>query len=507
MSPSSAPPSRSALTPGRRWAALAVLTMAVLLLAIDATVLYLAVPSLTSDLAATATEVLWIGDIYSLALAGLLLTMGSLADRIGRKRLLLIGSAGFGAASLLAAFSSSAAMLIVARLLLGVAGATLMPSTLSIIRNIFTDPGERTRAIAVWSAAAGGGAALGPVVGGALLENFAWGSVFLINVPIMAVLIVAGWFLLPESKDPNPGRLDLASVALSMAAIVPLVYAVKHAATAGVDVVSAIALVVGLAMGTLFVRRQRKLDVPLIDVELFRRPAFSGAVIANFVAVFALTGLLFFFSQYLQLVRGLAPLQAGLTELPATIAAIAIIALVGVILRRLGAGRAIAFGLLLSTAGLVALALAEGAGSVVWLMLALVPIGLGVGLAETVTVDAVVSAVPAHKAGAASAIAETAYELGTALGIAVLGSVVAMLYRSGLALPADLPADTADTARDSLAGAASVLPQGTPVWESAAQAFTHAMQTTSIIASIITLAAGILAWRTIPSTIHVRAHG
>ncbi|MDR2255993.1 MAG: MFS transporter [Arthrobacter sp.] len=484
-------------SPKRRWAALSILVLAVLLLAIDGTVLYLAVPSLTADLQPSATQLLWIGDVYSLALGGLLVTMGVLADRIGRKRLLLLGSALFGVASLVAAFAPSAEWLIAARVLLGVAGATLMPSTLSLIRNIFTDAKERTRAIAIWSAAAGGGAALGPLVGGVLLEHFWWGSVFLINVPVVLVLVVAGFFLLPESKDPNPGRFDLVSAALSMAAIVPLVYAVKHTVQSGVDALGAVCLLAGLAFGWWFIRRQQRLAAPMIDVSLFKVPAFAGSVLSQFIAVFALTGLLFFFSQYLQLGRGYTPLQAGLAELPATLASIVVVLLVGWFLAKLGAGRTIAAGLALTGGGLIAIAIAEGAQSYLWLGLALIPVGLGVGLAQTVTVDAVVSAVPPAKAGSASAISETSYELGVALGIAVLGSLMTALYR--LNLPAGLGGANEHGVRESLATAMTILNPASAEGEAARHAFTSAMQTTSIVAAVITLVGAVIAFKVIPS--------
>uniref|UniRef100_UPI0018E55147 MFS transporter n=1 Tax=Desertihabitans aurantiacus TaxID=2282477 RepID=UPI0018E55147 len=361
--------------PRNRWAALSVLVGAVLLLAIDGTVLYLAVPSLTRDLAPSASQVLWIGDIYSLALAGLLVTMGTVADRVGRRRLLLTGAAAFGAASLLAAFSTGAEMLIMARLLLGVAGATIMPSTLSIIRHLFPEPVERTRAIAIWSAASGGGIALGPLVGGVLLEHFWWGSVFLINVPVVLVLLVAGAALLPESRDPSPGRFDPLSAALSMTMVVPLVYAVKHAVSAGLDAVTLGCLLVGAVGAVLFVSRQRRSTAPMIDVTLFASRAFTGAVLANFIAVFALTGLLFFFSQYLQLARGLRPLLAGLAELPATLSSIVVVTVVGLALRRLGPGRAIAVGLAVAACGLALVAAAERSDSLPALLAALVPVG------------------------------------------------------------------------------------------------------------------------------------
>ncbi|MGW3996820.1 MFS transporter [Amycolatopsis sp. NPDC004772] len=487
-------PTGTPLSPRRRWAALGVLVGAVLLLAVDGTVLYLAVPSLTRELAPTATEILWIGDVYSLALAGLLVTAGNLADRFGRKKVLLAGTAAFGLASALAAFSPTAGVLVVARLLLGVAGATIMPSTLSLIRTLFADPHERTRAIAIWSAGSGGGIALGPLVGGTLLEHYWWGSVFLINVPIVVVFLVLGAWLLPESRDPNPGRFDLLSAGLSLTAIVPLVYAVKHAVSSGPDVQVGVAAVLGLVSGFLFVRRQRRAEAPLIDVALFRNRAFSGAVLADFIAVFALMGLLFFFSQYLQLVRGFSPLQAGLAEMPATLASIVVIAAVGVVAGRLGRGRAIAAGLAVAALGLALISVAERAPQYWWLGLALVPVGLGVGLALTLTIDSVLSAVPKDKAGSASAISETAYELGAALGIALLGSVVNLVYR------AFLPAGPVPPAvRDSLAGAAGVLAPDSELARVAREAFTGAMQVTSLAAAAVTAVAAVIAWRTIPS--------
>ncbi|MFJ8691173.1 MFS transporter [Micromonospora wenchangensis] len=496
MLTSATPVAAPVLSTRRRWAALAVLAAAVLLLAVDGTVLSLAVPALTASLAPTAEQVLWIGDVYSLTLAGLLVLMGNLADRFGRKRVLLIGSVAFGAASLLAAFAPSAPALIGARLLLGVAGATLMPSTLSLIRNIFTDSGERTRAIAIWSTAFGAGSAVGPLVGGFLLEHLWWGSVFLINVPVMVLVVTSGLLLLPESRDPRPGRFDVLSAVLSMAAVVPLVYAVKHVVGAGVDGVTVSCLLVGVTAGVLFVRRQRRLEQPMLDVELFGNPAFLGAVVANVIAIVALVGMLFFFSQYLQFARGFSPLQAGLAELPATLASIVVVVIIALIVARFGRGRAIALGLGLAAVGLAAVAAAAHA-PYLWLGLALVPIGLGIGLAMTLTGDAIISAAPPRKAGSVSAITETANELGVVLGIAVLGSLLSLVYRHEVSVPAGLPAADAARVRDSLGSALQVLPPQAVA--DARDAFITGVQVTSSLAAALTLGAAALAWALIPS--------
>ncbi|MEK6311446.1 MAG: MFS transporter [Curtobacterium sp.] len=477
----------------REWAALGVLTLAVVLLAIDGTVLALAVPSLTADLGPTATQLLWIGDVYSFALAGLLVTMGNVADRIGRKRLLLIGSVAFGLASAGAAFAQSPEVLIAARALLGIAGATLMPSTLSLVRTIFRDARQRTTAIAVWSAGATGGAAAGPLVGGALLEHFWWGSVFLINLPVIVVIVVAGAVLLPESRGSARNPIDLLSAALSVLAIVPLVYAVKHVAGHGLDWTVGAGVVVGVLAGWWFVRRQRRLVTPLIDLQLFRIPAFSGAVVANSLSVFALSGLLFFFSQYLQLVRGFTPLLAGAAELPATLASIAVIAVVGLLARRVGPGRSIGLGLAVAALGMAGLAFAEGLPTYVGIAVALAVVGLGVGVSMTLATDAVVASAPRERAGAASAISETGYELGVALGIAVLGSLQTAFYRG--ALDPDAPS----AVRESLASAAQALDPSSPLLVHAREAFTGGMQLASVCAAVMLAVAAVIALRVIPN--------
>ncbi|MFF5225110.1 MFS transporter [Dactylosporangium sp. NPDC000521] len=486
----------------RQWAALAALSLAVTLLAVDATVLALALPALTADLAPTATQVLWIGDVYSFALSGLLISMGTLADRIGRKRLLLIGAAGFGAASLLAAFAPTAGWLIAARVVLGVAGSTIMPSTLSIVRNMFTDPKQRTRAVAVWSAGAAGGAALGPLVGGALLEYFWWGSVFVINLPIMLLVLVSVALVVPESRNPDPGRFDLASAALSVAAIVPLVWAVKHASGTGIDAAGVLAAASSIVAAVVFLRRQRTLRMPLVDVTLFSRRAFTGTVLASTVAVFAFSGLLFFFSQYLQLVRGYSPLQAGLRELPGTVAAIVVVVVAARIITRFGVGHVLAASLLFTAAGFGLLAVAEGSRGYTGLAVGLVVIGLGVELTYTAATDAVLSSVPSERAGAASAISEVSYELGVALGIALLGTLHTAFYRNGLPDLSGLPDPARQAVTESLAAGAHVLTGDGPhaqILADARDAFAHSMQLTSIIAALLLLVSAVIAWKVIPS--------
>ncbi|GDY72690.1 hypothetical protein SAV31267_021750 [Streptomyces avermitilis] len=308
--------------PGR-WLALSVLVLAVLLVAVDATVLGLATPYISEDLKPSGTQLLWIGDVYSFVIAGLLVSMGSLGDRIGRKKLLLIGSTAFGAISVLNAYATTPELMILARALLGVAGATLMPATLALIRNLFHDPRERSFAIGVWGATASAGTAVGPVVGGFLLGHFWWGSVFLINLPVMIVLVLVGIRLLPESRNPDPGPWDLSSVVLSLVGMIGIVYAVKEAASHGPSLDALAAGALGAAALFGFVRRQLVMPKPLLDMRLFRNRGFSAAVLADLLTVLGMSGLIFFLSQYLQLVQGRPPFEAGLAEVPAAVGAVA----------------------------------------------------------------------------------------------------------------------------------------------------------------------------------------
>ncbi|MBF6173550.1 MFS transporter [Nocardia blacklockiae] len=486
----------------RDWAGLGVLVLALLLISVDATVLDIAVPAISAHLAPTTPQLLWIIDVYSFVLAGLLVTMGVLGDRIGRRRLLLLGAAGFGAASMLAAWSVSPEMLIAARVLQGVAGATLMPATLGLIRSMFTDARQRTTAIAVWSAAATGGAALGPVLGGWLLEHFWWGSVFLINVPVMLVLVGAGPFLVPESKDPNPGRFDLVSAGLSMLALVPIVYAVKETAAHGVRPALLGVAAAGVLAGALFVRRQRRLADPMLDLRLFALPRFRTAVLTSLLAVFALAGVLFFGSQYLQLVQGRSPLDAGLHLLPGMLASMVAALMSAWLVRVWQPNRVLAGALAVAAAGagLFGWLSADPAAGVAVFIVGFLLLGAGVGVALTVSSDLVVGAAPAERAGAAAAVSETAYEAGVALGVAVLGSVVMSVFRHGLDV-SRVPQSQLSAARESLGGAvdaATRLPDqaAAALLDSARTSFVTGIHFAAIATAVILLVSAVIAART-----------
>ncbi|MEU6149295.1 DHA2 family efflux MFS transporter permease subunit [Actinosynnema sp. NPDC047251] len=441
----------------RKWGTLVLGCLAMLLLAVDLTVLHLAVPALVADLGPSATQVLWIADAYGFALAGLLVTMGNLGDRWGRKRLLLVGAAGFGVASVCTAYAPTPELLIVARALLGVAGATIMPSTLSIIRNVFTDARERTTAVGIWSGVGAAGFAVGPIVGGLLLDRFWWGSVFLVNVPVVALIVGLGVVLLPESRNPSPGRLDLLSVVLSVVGVVAVVYAVKEAAHDGFGVGVVVAAVVGVAAVVVFGRRQTRLEEPLIDVRLFAVRAFSASIGATLVAMFASLSLSLVLAQYLQLVLGWTPLQAGLGGLPGGVCGAVGGGLAGVLVTRWGRAAVVACGLGLTAVGFGLFAAVLSVDATFWAMLpAMVVYGTGVGFAFAVTNDTVLASVPRERAGAAASIAETATEMGGALGIAVLGSVLGAVYRGDLVLPAGVPAEAGESLAATLHAAAGL---------------------------------------------------
>jgi MFS transporter, DHA2 family, multidrug resistance protein len=486
----------SAETPpraGRReWIGLAVIALPCLLYSMDLTVLNVAVPQISADLKPSSSQLLWIIDIYGFFVAGFLITMGTLGDRIGRRRLLLIGAVVFGAGSVLAAFSTSAEMLIVARALLGVAGATLAPSTLSLIFNMFHDPQQRTFAIGVWIASYSAGAVIGPVVGGLLLEFFWWGSVFLLAVPVMVLLLVLGPLLLPEFRNPDAGRLDLFSAALSLAAVLAVIYGLKQIAQDGVGMLPILAVLAGLAIGALFVRRQRTLVDPMLDLSLFRIRSFTASLGAYALSIAVIFGAFVFILQYLQLVLGLSPLRAGFWMVPSGVAFIVGGMLTPLLIRRLRPGLVMAAGLALSGVGFVLLTQVDEDSGLWMVASALVIFSVGLAPVITLATDLIVGAAPRERAGAASAISETGAEFGGALGIAILGSIGIAVYRSRLAdaVPAGIPPEQAAVARDTLGGATEVAEQlpaqvGAGLLDTARDAFIQGLQVTAVTGAVV----------------------
>jgi MFS transporter, DHA2 family, multidrug resistance protein len=478
----------------REWIGLAVLALPSLLISMDLTVLNLAVPSLTADLAPSAAQLLWIVDIYGFLIAGSLITMGGLGDRIGRRRLLLAGGAAFGIASILAAFSTSAELLIASRAILGVAGATLMPSTLSLIRNMFHDPVQRTSAIGIWTTSFSVGGIIAPLMGGLLLEYYWWGSVFLVSVPVMLVLLAVGPFLLPEFRDPDAGRLDLVSAALSLVAILAVIYGIKRIAEDQAGWLSLLSIGVGLVLAAVFVRRQQRLADPLIDLRLFRVPAFSAALVTNLLSFFVMFGAFYFVHQYLQLVLGLTPWHAGLWTAPSSVGFIVTTMLLPTITRRLAPFTTIATGLVVASVGFGVIALVNGTDGLLAVVVGPTIFALGFPLVFILTTDLVVGSAPPERAGAASAMSETSVELGGALGIALLGSIGTAVYRAKMAsaVHAGVPAETIEAARANLGGAVAVAGHLSPelgavLLGPAREAFAQSLSTVAAISVAILL--------------------
>lgn len=496
----SLPTTQAPLAGRREWIGLAVLALACLLYAMDLTVLHLALPTIAADLRPTSTQLLWIVDIYGFLVAGSLLTMGTLGDRIGRRKLLMIGASAFGAISIVAAFSNSAEMLIAMRALLGLSGATLAPSTLSLLFTMFQNPRQRTVAIGVWITAFSAGGAIGPVLGGVLLAHFWWGSVFLLPVPVMALLLILGPRILPEYRSPDAGRLDVVSAAMSLVAVLTAIVGLKEAAQNGLDPRAALFLAIGLTVGTLFVRRQLTLPDPLIDIRLFSIPAFRTALVINVLSIFVAVGYFLFIAQYLQLVLGLTPLVAGLWSLPSSAGFIIGAQLAPRIGRRIRPAVVMGVSLSMAAIGLLILTQVGATGGLLPLVTASLIISLGLSPVLTLTTDLIVGSAPPERAGAASGLSETAVELGGSLGIAILGSIGVALYRHDLTrnLPAGIPAASATVARDTLGGAVAIAGQlpaslGEPLLAAARNAFIHGMHLTSGLAAIAAISLAVLA--------------
>ncbi|MEU6485597.1 MFS transporter [Streptomyces sp. NPDC046887] len=481
----------------REWTAFAVLLLPLLLVSMDVSVLYFAIPAISRELAPTSTEQLWIFDVYAFALAGLLMTMGALGDRIGRRRLLLAGAAAFGLASVAAAYAESAGMLIAARALLGVGGATLMPSTMALVRTMFRDGVQRTKAIGIWSAAMAGGIALGSVMGGVLLEHFWWGSVFLVNVPAMLLLLLLGPFLLPESKDPAPGRFDLPSVVLSLAAVLPVVYGLKEFAASGFATVPALTVIGGAAVGVVFVRRQRGRGDALVSPELFRSRGYRAGVALNCIAMCAMMGSAYFTTQYLQSVLGMGSMEAALWSVAPSLAVGVAAPTATAAAGRFGRRPVITTGFLVAAAGF-GLLLPAGTDSLVVVLTGAAVIGMGIVAVAALVSDLALSEAPVHKAGSAASVLETGQEFGGALGMALLGSLGTAVYRREVEEGSAVPPEALDAARETLGGAIAVARElpgttGEALLSAAREAFVHGMQAAAVGGAALLVTGAVLA--------------
>jgi DHA2 family multidrug resistance protein-like MFS transporter len=480
----------------KEWIALGVLALPLLLVSMDVSVLYFAVPYISADLGVSATEQLWIFDIYGFVLAGLLITMGSLGDRIGRRRLLLFGAVAFGLASVAAAYARNPEQLIAARAVLGIGGATLMPSTLALIRNMFHDAGQRAKAIAFWSAVMMGGISLGPVLGGFLLEHFWWGSVFLINTPAMVLLLVLAPVLLPEFKAPAAGRFDLLGSVLSLAAVLPVIWGIKELAAHGTSVAPVVAIVAGIVFGVVFVRRQQTAAHPMIELTMFRNRAFSGSLAANTIGTLALVGNAIFMTQYLQLVHGLSPLKAALWSLAPSVVVGGAAPLATSLTKKVDRAFVIGGAFVLAASGFGVLTQVRVESSLAVVLTGAALLAAGLVMVMTLVTEAVVGAVAPERAGSASAVMETCSEFGGALGIAVLGSIGTAAYRS------DLPSDVAAPVREGLpaaTAAATHLPSAVAetLLTTARHAFTHGMNVVAVVGCLLLLATAVVSTLTI----------
>lgn len=492
----------------KEWAGLAVLALPTMLLGLDVTILYLALPALAVELQPSSTQALWIMDAYGFMIAGFLITMGTLGDRIGRRRLLMIGAFAFAVASVLAAYAPNAEWLIVARAALGVAGATLMPSTLALISTMFFDLRQRALAIGIWATMFALGMALGPVVGGLLLAPFWWGAAFLVAVPIVIVLLLAAPLLLPEYRNPHAGRLDLLSVLLLLIAILPSIYGIKEFSKTGVTLLVLATLAVGIVGTLLFVRRQKQLLDPLLDLRLFASKTFTAALAILLVGLVGVAGMMLLVTQYLQLVAGYTPLIAGLWMGPPALMMVLAGILAPFFARRIRPAFVIAVALMLSSIGCGLLAQVDPLSvQALQVVMGFSLVYLGLGTIAALGTDLVVGAAPQEKAGSASAMSEMVQELGVALGVALLGSLATLLYRVQIAnvIPGGVTHEVSTALEESLWATKSVaerLPDG--ILEQAQSAFTQGMNMAATVSGITILALALISAVTLR---HVKSIG
>jgi EmrB/QacA subfamily drug resistance transporter len=477
----------------RRWYTLGVLCLSLLVIVVDSTIVNVALPTFARELHASTSGLQWIVDAYTLTFAALLLLAGAIADRYGRHYALAAGLAIFAAGSLAAAFTHTTAELIAARAVMGIGGAFIMPATLSIIMSVFTNPAERTKAIGLWSAVSGLGVAIGPVAGGWLLAHFSWDSIFLVNLPIVAVALAAGRWLVPASRAPRSGRLDLTGAVLSVAAFTVLTYTIIEAPSNGW--LSATTL--GLAAGTIallaaFVAREARSDHPMLPLHLFRNPRFTGAGVTITVLFFALSGVVFLNSQILQIVLGYSPLAAGVRALPSA-AALAVFSPVGASLaKRFGTLAPVALGLTAVTGGLALYATASAASGYGHYIMAMVIVCAGIGLAMSAATSASMAELPPAMAGVGSAVNDTTRNMGSVLGVAVMGSIAASVFGSRMAHGTASSVGAAVSAAHQAGGA-----YGATLLHEAASAFVSGADRAVLAGAIVTLAGLVIAFRTL----------
>ncbi len=496
-------------TGARQWLGLGVLVLPSTLLFMMLTILFLAAPSMAADLNPTSTQLLWILDIYGFVMAGLLVAFGVLGDRVGKRLLLVIGAVIFGAVSIAAALTTDPGLMIAWRAVLGVAAAMMVPATLGLIFSLFADARQRGVAIGVWAGGISAGVALGPLLSGVLLEAFSWQATFLVAVPVMAVVAIGAPLLLPEQRS-GAGRIDLISAVLLVAALLALIYSIKRFATQESLWVTIGLLIAGLLVGVWFVVRQLRTEQPLLDVRLFKNRTVSGALSVFLLSAAALGGVYFLFTQYLQQVQELSPLQAGLAILPAAAALIVVATVSPILARRFRPGNVIAIGLAVQAIGYLLFTQLDASTGLVLVIASFVVVYPAVAPSMALTTDLVVGSVPPEKAGAASGLATTTNDLGISLGVAVIGSIGVAAYRLQAvgALPSNLPAEASTAATDSIDGAittAQNLPEGTgeAVITAAQDAFSSGMNTAAAVSAAIAAAAAIIAatrLRHIPAT-------